>query len=378
MSTLNAVAPAGAMIGANAEVYSERKRLFLIDAVGNRAQQLSRALNPLYEVSIFGDGAAALDAMHACPPDLVVIDEGTMNSHGHGIHRTKVRDSQLKHVPFIILSNTTAGELMLGDGDGAPDHFLKRPFSFKMLLEQMSYAISYSVEKTWKSLAPSAQTTLKASVSQFKDITQAIAEGRPPDMKETSEACRPLVKSIQDNEYGDVLDGLRDHHNYTYVHSLRVATYLTVFGKAVGMGANEMLLLTSGGMLHDVGKITMPQTLLNKPGKLDDQEWDVMRNHVVESDDIITTMEEVNPVIAIIAGQHHEKIDGTGYPHGLKGSQLNELARMATIVDIFSALTDSRSYKPAFSTEKSFAILKDMGGGLDQRLVEKFEEVVCD
>lgn len=378
MSGLEAIAPDGAMIGAEAGVFSDRKRMFLIDLVGNRAKQLSRALGPMYEVEIFADGAAALDAMHACPPDLVVIDEATMSSHGQGIHRTKVRDTILKHVPFIILSNATEGQLILGDGDGAPDHFLKRPFSFKMLLEQMSYAISYQTEKAWKSLKPSAQTSLKASVSQFKNITQAIAEGRAPDMKETNEACRPLVQSIQDNEHGDVLDGLRDHHNYTYVHSLRVATYLTVFGKAVGMGENEMLLLTSGGMLHDVGKITMPQTLLNKPGKLDDQEWDVMRNHVVESGGIIVTMDEVNPVVKIIAEQHHEKIDGTGYPHGLKGNQLNELARMATIVDIFSALTDSRSYKPAFSTEKSFAILKDMGGGLDQRLVEKFEEVVCD
>ncbi len=137
-------------------------------------------------------------------------------------------------------------------------------------------------------------------------------------------------------------------------------------------------MLSTGGILHDVGKITMPQTLLNKPGKLDDQEWDVMRNHVVQSNDIIVAIPNVNPVVRIIAEQHHEKIDGTGYPHGLKGSQLNELARMATIVDIFGALTDKRSYKPAFNTEKAFAILKDMGAGLDQRLVSKFQEVISD
>lgn len=356
----------------------ERKRLFLIDMDANRATQMARALAPLYDVATFHDGGAALTAMHKVPPHLVIIDEKTMSSHGQGIHRTKVRDSQLKHIPFVILSNSTEGELVLGDGEGAKDQFMKRPLNFKALLEQISFSLSASVEKSWKALPQSAQKTLTSTVEQFKSITQAIANGELPDVKETNAACKPLVESVSSNAYKDVLDGLRGHHNYTYVHSLRVATYLTLFGKAVGMGENEMLLLSSGGVLHDVGKITMPQTLLNKPGKLDDAEWGVMRDHVVQSNDIIVAMHEVSPVIRIIAEQHHEKIDGTGYPHGLKGSQLNELARMATIVDIFGALTDERAYKPAFSIEKSFAILQDMGGGLDQRLVTKFREVVSD
>lgn len=356
----------------------ERKRLFLIDMVSNRAEQLARALNPMYDVTTFDDGGAALAAMHKCPPGLVVIDEKTMTNHGQGIHRSKVRDTRLKHVPFLIISNGTEGELLLGDGDGAPDYFMKRPLDFKSLLEQISYSLSSGVERAWKDLPKTAQTTLKSTVTQFKAITKAIAEGNPPALKETNEACKPLVECVRSDEYKSMLDGLRDHHNYTYVHSLRVATYLTVFGKAVGMGDNEMLLLSSGGILHDVGKITMPQTLLNKPGKLDDAEWDVMRNHVVKSNDIIVAMPDSNPIIRTIAEQHHEKLDGSGYPHGLKGSQLNELARMATIVDIFGALTDKRSYKPAFNTDKAFAILKDMGGALDQRLVGKFREVITD
>jgi len=355
-----------------------RKRIFLVDRVVNRAGQLAKALSPMYDVTVFSDGGATLDAMYKAQPDLVLIDEKTMTTAGQGIHRTKVRDAHLKHVPFIILSDNTAGELMLGDSDGAADQFLKRPLNFKGLLEQLSFSLSGAIEQAWKDLPKGAQKTLASSVAQFKNITQAIANGELPDIKETNEACKPLVECVNADEYKGVLDGLRGHHNYTYVHSLRVATYLTLFGKAVGMGKNEMLLLSAGGVLHDVGKITMPQTLLNKPGKLDDSEWVVMRDHVVQSGGIIVAMPDTNQVVRIIAEQHHEKIDGTGYPHGLKGSQLNELARMATIVDIFGALTDERSYKPAFDTEKAFAILEDMGGGLDQRLVKIFREVVTD
>lgn len=356
----------------------ERKRLFLVDSVVKRSAQLAHALAPLYHVTTFTDGGATLESMHKSPPDLVIIDEQTMTKHGQGIHKTKVRDDRLKHVPFIIMSNATEGELVFGDGDGAKDQFLKRPLNFKSLLEHISFSLSHAVEQSWKALPKTAGKSLTSTVTQFKSITQAVANGETLDLKETNDACRPLVECVQANEFKDMLEGLREHHNYTYVHSLRVATYLTLFGKAVGMGDTELLLLSSGGMLHDVGKITMPQTLLNKPGKLDDQEWTVMRNHVVQSNDIIVAMPDSNPVISIIAEQHHEKLDGTGYPHGLKHGELNELARMATIVDIYGALTDKRAYKPAFDLDKTFAILQDMSGGLDQRLVTKFKEVVID
>ncbi len=357
----------------------ERKRIFLVDSVTKRAGQVAQALSSMYSVTTFEDGGKTLEAMHKNPPDLVIIDEKTMTNHGQGIHKTKVHDARLKHIPFIIMSNVTEGELMFGDGEGAKDQFLKRPLNFKSLLEYISFSLSYAVEQSWqKTLPKSATKTLTSTVTQFKSITQAITNGEPLGLKETNAACRPLVECIQAEEFKGVLDGLRNHHNYTYVHSLRVATYLTLFGKAMGMGENELLMLSSGGMLHDVGKITMPQTLLNKPGKLDDEEWVVMRDHVVQSNDIIVNMPDANPVIRIIAEQHHEKVDGTGYPHGLKGGELNELARMATIVDIYGALTDKRSYKPAFDLNKSFAILQDMGAGLDQRLVTKFREVVID
>lgn len=100
-----------------------------------------------------------------------------------------------------------------------------------------------------------------------------------------------------------------------------------------------------------------------------------MQNHVVESGVLLGNSEDIVKGAQIIAEQHHEKIDGTGYPLGLKGSQMNDLARMSSIVDIFGALTDARSYKPAFSAEKSFAILEDMGPSIDQNLLKVFKDI---
>lgn len=368
VTTTETSVPVGALL--------ERKQLFLIDMIPIRAKKLGAALNSLYEVQVFSDGGAALEAMHQDSPHVVVIDERTLSSQGQGILRTKARSENIKHIPFIILSDGTEGPLLLGDGEGAADHFLKRPFTFNQLLEQISYSLSQGAERSWTQLPLAAQKTLQGTVDQFKSISKAIAEGQPIDLTDTRKSCAPLVTCIQSNQCKGVLDGLRDHHNYTYVHSLRVATFLTLFGKAIGMGKEEMLVLSMGGLLHDVGKVATPQNILNKHGKLNDEEWDMMRGHVTHSQDILSNMPDVNPIIRIIAEQHHEKLDGTGYPKGLKNGELNELARMAAIVDIFSALTDRRSYKVAYCASIAFKMIEQMGPALDQRLVRTFRDTL--
>ncbi len=362
---------------AKPDALPKRKRIYLIDAKTDRLKTVASALGRVYTVRTFSDGGAALDAMYKSPPNLVLIDEATLSKRGQGIHKTKTRDNLLKFIPFIILSNLTEGPLMIGDGAGAPDHYLKRPFSSNRLLEQISSCLSHAVERSWKKLPKTAQQTLKYTMDEFNKISDAIDSGQPIDLQTVGSSCHPLIESVKSNQYKDVLSGVRKHHNYTYVHSLRVATYLSLFGNAVGMQDDQMKILSVGGLLHDVGKIATPHHVLNKPDKLNEKEWGIMKGHVDHSKKILSSLPEVSESIRVIAEQHHEKIDGSGYPLGLKGKQLNELARMATIVDIFVALTDERSYKPAYPEDTAFSILETMGPGLDQRMVKSFREIIA-
>ncbi len=105
------------------------------------------------------------------------------------------------------------------------------------------------------------------------------------------------------------------------------------------------------------------------------EEWPVMRDHVTRSCQLLDESADVTKGALIIARQHHEKIDGSGYPKGLKGSELNELARISVIVNIFGALTDARSYKPPFEQEKAFAIFEDMQSQIDQNLLKIFRAI---
>ena len=210
---------------------------------------------------------------------------------------------------------------------------------------------------------------------EYQGIAEAISSGEPIQYSSAADSCSPLVEAINEGGHHALLNSIKSHHNYTYVHSMRVATLLTLFGYGIGMRGDDLLVLSTGGLLHDVGKMITPPTILDKPGKLTEEEWPVMRDHVVESGNLLDAGDDMTKGAKIIAEQHHEKIDGTGYPLGLKGAELNELARMSGIVDIFGALTDELSYKPAFPPAKAFAILESMQTGIDQNLLMLFKDI---
>ena len=119
----------------------------------------------------------------------------------------------------------------------------------------------------------------------------------------------------------------------------------------------------------------IPEGILEKPAKLEPEEIERIREHPEASAKILSRLGERYEWLAEVALQVHERADGSGYPKGLKGKELNDLARMSSIVDIFGALTDARSYKPAFPAEKAFAILEEMGPGIDQNLLKVFKDI---
>jgi len=125
-------------------------------------------------------------------------------------------------------------------------------------------------------------------------------------------------------------------------------------------------------MLHDIGKARIPLAILEKPGRLDDDEITVMRKHPQYGLDALGTMSGLPSEMLDMVVHHHELLDGSGYPHGLSGKEISDLVRIMTISDIFGALIERRSYKPPLSGESAYQILIDMGPKLDVDLVKAF------
>lgn len=166
---------------------------------------------------------------------------------------------------------------------------------------------------------------------------------------------------------------------YTEGHTERVSQYALFLGERVGMTDEQLNNLRIGALIHDIGKIGVDQNVLNKPGILTPAERKQIESHPILGADICHPLASLHNVMPIIRN-HHEKLDGSGYPDGLKGEEIPLEVRIVSIVDIFDALTTDRSYRSAMSIDEALGIIRREAelGKLDQFLVDEFEMVLND
>jgi putative nucleotidyltransferase with HDIG domain len=208
---------------------------------------------------------------------------------------------------------------------------------------------------------------------QGKFIRQLKA-GEPIDITPLAAVAEEMVDTMF--THGDAmlcLARIRAKDAYLMEHSMNVAILLANFGRYLGLERSVLKELTLGGLLHDVGKIMTPDEVLNKPGKLTDEEFTIMRQHVVHSYDILSQTPGITATMLEVAANHHERLDGTGYPSHLKGDQLSLHTRMSGIVDVYDAVTADRVYKQGMQPTQAFRILlKGADHHFDRGLVTKF------
>ena len=182
------------------------------------------------------------------------------------------------------------------------------------------------------------------------------------------------------NLFGQTTEALTDaidaKDEYTRGHSARVAEYATMLAKASGMSANECEEVYFAGLLHDVGKIGIPDDIIHKPGKLTAGEYDIVKDHPVIGSRILSVITE-SPYLSIGAHYHHERWDGTGYPDGLMGEEIPVIARIISVADAYDAMTSERSYRTPFPQSKvREEIVKGIGSQFDPRYGQLMVELI--
>ena len=183
--------------------------------------------------------------------------------------------------------------------------------------------------------------------------------------KESEGLVEDMVEFISgDLNAATTLMKLSSHDYYTYNHSVNVSVYSIAISKCI-FGNDKNLLITAGlgGLLHDLGKRKVDSTLINKPGKLDAEEWIEMKKHPGYGYQLLEDVPTISIDIKRIVHEHHEHIDGTGYPQGLTDKQILKLSKVASIADVFDALTTKRSYKEACSAQEALNIMAGMAAG---------------
>ena len=182
--------------------------------------------------------------------------------------------------------------------------------------------------------------------------------------------------------YGATIEGwsramdLRDRE--TEGHTQRVTAITTQLARMFDLHEEEILQIRRGSLLHDMGKLGIPDYILHKPGPLTEEEWELMRKHPVFAYEMLSPIHYLKPAIDI-PYSHHEKMDGSGYPRGLKGEEIPLAARIFAVADVYDALTSDRPYRPAWSKEKALNYIREQTGHhFDPIVVEKFFQLIRD
>ena len=215
-------------------------------------------------------------------------------------------------------------------------------------------------------------------ISEVKQTTQKLMHnvrlGKRMDISQAETIVDKMTDSVLRNKDALVsLLRIKNVDEYTYLHSMAVSALCISFAQGLDFDSTKIKQIGIGGLLHDIGKMKVPMEILNKPGPLSEKEFEIMKRHVKEGESTLQQYTNLDQSCTCVTSHHHERLDGTGYPEGLKGDQISLFGQIAAIVDIYDALSSERCYKKAMlPTEALKKLFEWSQSYLNRDLVEKF------
>jgi len=285
-----------------------------------------------YDVLAATNGADAIDIVRGRLPDLVVMDVRMPGVDGVAACRVLKNDPATRLIPIVLVTALQATEDRIHGIEAGADDFVAKPFNVHELRARIRSLIRL---KRYTDELDTAQSVL-LSLALTIEARDKCTEG----------------------------------------HCQRLARYGVALGRALGLEDDDLSALERGGYLHDIGKVGIPDHVLLKPSRLTHAEYEVMKQHTVIGDRLcgeLRSLQRVRPIVR----HHHERLDGSGYPDGLRGDAIPLLAQITSVVDVFDALTTERPYKAARSTRAAFEELRREArhGWRNPDLVETFIQI---
>ncbi|VAX16771.1 hypothetical protein MNBD_NITROSPINAE03-1857 [hydrothermal vent metagenome] len=356
------------------------KSILIVDDEESARLALSKAISFLgFKACAVDNGNEAVQLAKDNAFDVILLDVDIAGISGIETLKQIRSDGKSSKSPVIMITTynhlDSVGEALR---QGASDYMVK-PFNLAMIFDRVLKWISVNVEIRWKELKPEQENLLMMTSRTLDNAFHQVRTKGELPFEKMQETAGLIITVIENKNITGVLDAVKDHDNYTFVHSLRVGIYLSLFGQALaGFARDDLIVIATGGITHDIGKAKTPLNILNKPAKLNDREMKIMMEHVSHTYDILKNTPGVPAPVVDIGWLHHERMDGSGYPRGLKRSGANILGRMAAIVDVYVALTDNRVYRQSCAPEKAFEVMEDLPRLFDCDLLKDFKEAMLD
>ncbi|MBI1918102.1 MAG: response regulator [Planctomycetes bacterium] len=282
-----------------------------------------------YGVELAADGREALACVAQHPPDLILLDLDLPYVDGYEVCRRLRQSPATRLTPVVIITAQGGSQSKLEAWELGADDFLTKPFH------------AVEVVTRCRSLL-----RIKRLVEE-RDSAEAVVFA--------------LVRAVEAKS------------PYTHGHSGRVQAYALALARVVGFGADDLEVLRKGALLHDIGKISVPDAILNKPGALTAAEYAIIKAHPEQGAHIVESLSSVRDAVPLIRW-HHERLDGRGYPDGLMGGQIPELVRVLSVADVYDSLASERPYRAGLPLARCLEMLQTSAaeGGLDPVFVDRF------
>jgi putative nucleotidyltransferase with HDIG domain len=283
-----------------------------------------------------------------------------------------LENGPFKQKGFVRKEETLAKMLKLGipevyiDTERGKDSVFSLPLTSART--DLESAVSVEEER------PRAEALYNEALSVVDNLMQDVKLGAVVNVDAVEELAGGIVDSLSNNHNALLcLSQIREKDEYLLTHSVNVGMMLGIFARSLGYDGETLHQLVTGGILHDIGKIRVPDEVLNKPGKLDDEEWKEMQRHVIYGQQALRRSGVDNPIVLSVSAQHHERLDGTGYPARLSEERINSFGRMAAIVDVYDAITADRVYHEGMQPNEALKrMMQWTGDHLDKSLLYDF------
>jgi len=335
------------------EIRHETGNIVIVDDNPNNLRVLSEMLQQSgYKIRPAADGDLALRSIENSPPDLVLLDIRMPRMDGYEVSRRLKANEKLREIPVIFISALHETEDKVAAFKAGGVDYIAKPFQIEEVVARVQAHLRlYRLQQHLESIVAERTEELRKSYDEIRRSQQqyrAILE----------QMVQAISLTVEKRDL------------YTAGHQRCVAELATAIAGRLGLPRERIEGLRFGAMIHDIGKIHVPAAILNRPGPLSPAEFSLIKTHPEAGHDIVRNVEFPWPVAQLIL-QHHERLDGSGYPLGLKGDEIIEEARILAVADVMEAMSNHRPYRPSLGLAAALDELKQgRGTRYDEAIVD--------
>ena len=332
----------------------EQKTILIVDDTETNIETLVELLQDKYDLLAAISGEDVLEIIDEEEKiDLVLLDIMMPGIDGFEVCKRLKKNKKTKEIPIIFITAKTDEDSIEKAYEVGGVDYITKPFRSREVLSRIANHLALFEQQHYLEYMVDLRT------KELQNLN-----------KEIEDTLREVVYTM------GTIGELRSKE--TGNHVKRVALYSELFAKYYGLSEKEIKILKEASPMHDIGKIAIPDAVLNKPGRFTPKEYDIMKKHAELGFEMLKySHRDLLQAAAIVAYEHHEKWDGTGYPRGLKGKDIHIYGRITAIADVFDALGSERVYKPAWEDEKIFKLFKEeRGKQFEPKLVDIFFDYI--